>query len=347
MKTDRVSLALEMGALALPDGGPIALYTPDRVALPGALPKERLKPISPWQMDVTTWQSQGLDAAIDHEGPFVSAVVMLPRSRVAGQIAIARAMARTLPGGYVLIDGQKTSGIDRFLKDMKSRLPIVDSFVKFHGRLFWVQADPEVLSDWMALDGFHKTEAGFYTGPGQFSPEGPDQASRSLADALPKVLPPRMADFGAGWGYLGAQVLAREGVTSVDLIEAHDGALAAAKLNLSDSRAHFHWADATQWRPEEPYDGVVMNPPFHSARAADPGLGQAFIQAAASSLTPKGRLWLVANRQLPYEALLNELFRQVSPLPAPAGFKILVAEAPRSPRQKGGKIRLNREEANS
>lgn len=346
MTTDRLSLALEMGALTLPADGPISLYAPDRADLPAALPTERLKPISPWQMDVVNWRARGLDAGTDHSGPFAASVVLLPRSRAAGQIAIAQAMAHTRAGGLVLIDGQKTSGIDRFSKDMKSRVPLIDSFVKFHGRLFWVEAAPEPFADWLARDRFLKTEFGYVTGPGQFSPEGPDPASQSLVEALPKALPPRMADFGAGWGYLASQVLGHEGVASLDLIEAHHGALEAAKLNISDERAHFHWADATKWRPEVPYDGVVMNPPFHTSRAADPRLGQGFIRSAAASLSPKGRLWLVANRQLPYEALLKDLFRQVKTLPAPAGFKILMAEAPLPSGRRSVKTKPCREETN-
>ncbi|MDT9081655.1 methyltransferase, partial [Escherichia coli] len=77
-----------------------------------------------------------------------------------------------------------------------------------------------------------------------------------------------------------------------------------------DPRARFTWADATQGRPG-PFDAVVMNPPFHNGRAADPALGLAFIRAAAHALTPSGTLWMVANRHLPYEAALREAFREV------------------------------------
>jgi 16S rRNA (guanine1207-N2)-methyltransferase len=50
-----------------------------------------------------------------------------------------------------------------------------------------------------------------------------------------------------------------------------------------------------------------MNPPFHSGQATDVDLGRAFLATAAASLRRGGKLFLVANRQLPYEAVLDSL----------------------------------------
>jgi 16S rRNA (guanine1207-N2)-methyltransferase len=77
-------------------------------------------------------------------------------------------------------------------------------------------------------------------------------------------------------------------------------------------------------------DGVVMNPPFHSGRAADPDLGRAFIAAAAGMLTAQGRLWMVANRHLPYEATLTQHFADVTELTGDNRFKILLGARPLS-----------------
>ena len=73
------------------------------------------------------------------------------------------------------------------------------------------------------------------------------------------------------------------------------------------------------------YEWVVTNPPFHRGRKADPGLGQAIIRAAAAALRPGGRLVLVANRQLPYEAELARSFGAVEQLALDGGFKVLSA----------------------
>ena len=62
------------------------------------------------------------------------------------------------------------------------------------------------------------------------------------------------------------------------------------------------------------YDAIVCNPPFHAGRAAEPALGQGFIEAAAKALKAGGRLFLVANRGLPYEPLLRARFAAVEML---------------------------------
>lgn len=54
-------------------------------------------------------------------------------------------------------------------------------------------------------------------------------------------------------------------------------------------------------------------------------LGQAFIRAAAGALKRGGVCWLVANRHLPYETVLGELFKEVTPGQEGGGFKVFRA----------------------
>ena len=117
------------------------------------------------------------------------------------------------------------------------------------------------------------------------------------------------------------------------LVENDRLALDAARLNVTDTRANFHWADALGWQTPELAHHVVTNPPFHVGRAADPSLGQAFIRAAAAILKPKGHLWLVANRHLPYESTLKDAFRTVELHAENPSFKIFHATSPN--RRKG------------
>jgi len=159
-------------------------------------------------------------------------------------------------------------------------------------------------------------EGGFVTRPGVFSADGSDRGSVLLAAALPEKIKGHVADLGAGWGYLSRAILAHDGVKSLDLVEADREALDCARENITDPRAVFHWADATSFKPARPWDVVVMNPPFHTSRAADPELGAAFIRAAHRGLLPSGSLWLVANRHLPYDRILTPLFRNVEDIGA-------------------------------
>jgi 16S rRNA (guanine1207-N2)-methyltransferase len=155
-----------------------------------------------------------------------------------------------------------------------------------------------------------------------------DAASELLAAHLPAELRGRVADFGAGWGYLALQVLARcPRMTSLDLYEADARSLALADENLANASipVHFHWHDVANGVAER-FDAIVCNPPFHAlGRGERPDIGRAFIASAANALNPGGVLWLVANRHLPYEEALSGGFASVRIVAQQGGFKIVHA----------------------
>ena len=64
-------------------------------------------------------------------------------------------------------------------------------------------------------------------------------------------------------------------------------------------------------------------------RDADPALGAAFIQAARRMLAPKGSLWLVANRHLPYDAVLSDAFLEYNEIAGTPAFRVIHATKPR------------------
>lgn len=257
--------------------------------------------------------------------PVDAAVVFLPRAKAAAHARLAAAAARLAPGAALWVDGQKTDGVDSVLKDLRGRAAVDEVQSRGHGKLFRVTV-PE--GDWLPADwaGAEMAPApGFVTRPGVFSADAVDAGSAMLAAALPGKLPTRVVDLGAGWGWLAAQALAKPGIEVLHLVEADAEALACARRNVTDSRAKFHWADARGFRLPEPVNGVIMNPPFHDGRAADPSLGAAFIRAAAGLLTGAGRLWMVANRHLPYESVLAEHFADVAEITGDARFKVITA----------------------
>ena len=322
MRSARLSLALETGALDLPSQGRIAVYRPRIGDDLSGLPLDRVTVLTGFKPDHDHFAGR---YATDPEPPYAAAVVCLPRAREAARALIARAAAEVAPGGWIAVDGQKTDGIDTALKDLRGRVDLSESLSKAHGKLASFAAGPD-LSDWLAVP--HQVD-GFRTLPGIFSADGPDRGSVLLAAALPAKLGGKVADLGAGWGFLAAEILKRPGVKRLDLVEAEAEALDCARVNITDPRARFHWADATLWRPETLLDAVVMNPPFHTSRSADPSLGAAFIRAARRMLAPGGELWLVANRHLPYDAVLSDCFLTVEDLPGDTGFRVIHATKPR------------------
>jgi 16S rRNA (guanine1207-N2)-methyltransferase len=100
-------------------------------------------------------------------------------------------------------------------------------------------------------------------------------------------------------------------------------------MNLQSFEARtpigYRWHDVASGLPDT-YDVIVTNPPFHAQRGIDrPDIGRRFIAVAADSLRPGGKLWLVANRHLPYENVLSESFGVVRTVVQQHGYKIIEA----------------------
>jgi 16S rRNA (guanine1207-N2)-methyltransferase len=318
-------MALDTGAMRLPEVGQIAVYHPVAGDDLSVLPIGQVRVITPFKPDHAAFAAQGY--AMGGGGSDAMALVCLPRAKGLAYALMHKAIQDLAPGGQMVIDGQKLEGIESILKDLKKLgLRMGEVVSKAHGKLIAVEkaALPEAWADTLT-----EIAGGFVTMPGVFSADGPDRGSMLLEQALPGKLPAHMVDFGAGWGYLSAAVLARDGVKSLDLIEADGRALDCARKNVVDERARFLWEDATTYKPPKNWSGAVMNPPFHVTREAEPALGMAFIRAAHRGLTPDGQLWIVANRHLPYGPLLAELFQKVDDVGGDGAFRILRAEAPK------------------
>ena len=256
-------------------------------------------------------------------GRYGMVLVNLTRSKAENLGNIARACQ--MSEGMVVVNGAKTDGIESLLSAVKKITP-VEVMSKAHGKVFWFEAT-DMPNDWLASAEPIKNKAGFLAAPGMFSHENVDSGSALLAPYL-TGLKGRVADLGAGWGWLAAQALSPD-VSEILLVEAEHMALEAARQNISDPRAKFMWADALALSKTLPFDVVISNPPFHQGRAAQPEIGAGFIKSAAMLLKPKGRFLMVANRQLPYERTLEIYFKKWSILTQSNGFKVFEASIPK------------------
>jgi len=269
---------------------------------------------------------------------FPLVLVLPPRQREEARALLAKACMAVAPGGIVIAAVANDEGAKSREADLKQLAGSVTTLSKHHCRVFWthpeVAFDAALLAQWARADMPRIQRSGevpggeFRTRPGVFAWDRVDAASKMLAEALPADLRGRVADFGAGWGYLSLQVLARcMQVTSLDLYEADARALALADDNLADAHlpVHCHWHDVARGVGER-FDAIICNPPFHALGRGDrPDIGRAFIAAAANALRQGGQLWLVANRHLPYEQALDDGFVQVDTIAQSGGFKIVHA----------------------
>lgn len=166
---------------------------------------------------------------------------------------------------------------------------------------------------------------GLWAQPGVFSWDRLDQGTALLLKSLPP-LAGAGADLGCGVGVLAHAVLASPKVTALTLLDLDRRAVEAARRNVDDPRAQVRQADVRHGDLQlKELDFVVSNPPFHEGGGEDKSLGQAFIRTAAGLLRKGGSLWIVANRHLPYEAVLDEHFKTVRPIADAGGFKVYEA----------------------
>ena len=337
---DVLCLPLDTGLLAWPQsGGALFLRARAGVALrdaarPGLVCEQSFRPAAD-ALERDGWSVR--DPRRDDDTRYPLVLVLPPRQREEARALLARAVARCAPGGTVLACMANDEGAKSGESDLKALMGLSGNLTKQHCRAFWSTHDParidaSLLAQWSTLDAprtlLADSEDAFVSRPGVFAWDRIDAASALLVAHLPDDLAGRAADLGAGWGYLSRALLRRcPGIASIDLYEAEARALDLARRNLDGARVPlaFHWHDVATGLPQR-YDVIVSNPPFHAQGRADrPDIGRAFIAAAADALSPRGRLWLVANRHLPYEQALDARFAQVRTVAQANGFKIVEA----------------------
>ncbi len=291
--------------------------------------------VAPWRPDHDALQAGGIEivpALTPDAGAFDLVLVRLGRQRQRSLARIAEAVRHMAGHGVVVVAGENDIGAAGYARHLAGAA----RFSRHHGRAFVFDRDhapaAATLTAWEAAAAIRPHPVhGHVTAPGIFAWDRIDPGSALLARSLPAGMSGRIADLGAGWGYLALQVLAGggEAIRRIDLYEADWLALEAARANLRDRSVTFHWHDATRPLPIQGYDVVVTNPPFHASKRAEPAIGQAFIRNAAAALRRDGALWLVANLHLPYEATLDACFSTRAVVAQADGYKVILARGPR------------------
>jgi len=319
------------GALEAPGEGKRALFMGAR---PGVrMPEDfsaGLHLVQGFRAHFLALRQEGFQVSPHAEGEdYDLALVLCDRHRDRNETFLAEALLRTRPGGLVVVAGGKAEGVASLRKRVGSLMPIEGSLSKHHGVAFWLRRPGEIDDAVLALRAENALVEGRYETPaGSFSHDRVDPGSALLARSLPGDLHGDVADFAAGWGYLSTELLSRNpSLARLDLYEADYESLEAARRNLASietsAELGFFWLDLVGEPVVSRYDAIVMNPPFHRGRAAEPRIGQEMIRAAAGALKPEGRLFLVANRPLPYEGVLAEAFSAHGELARDDRFKVL------------------------
>lgn len=276
-------------------------------------------------------QVPGALALEDTTPASVAAMVMAaPPATVERQYALALGLRALQPGAPFTVMAPKAKGGGRIAKELAAFGCAVTATSRHHQRI--CQTHRPLVSDAgaetriaaaIAAGGSRLIEdMNLWSQPGIFSWDRIDPGTAVLLSVLPSFAG-RGADLGCGIGVIARQVLASARVAQIDLVDIDRRAIAAARRNIVDPRAVFHWADVRQLALKD-LDFAVMNPPFHDGGVDDKALGQAFVRQCHHALCDGGTAWLVANRHLPYEADLAA-FSNVTLRTEQDGFKVYEA----------------------
>ncbi len=267
----------------------------------------------------------GIELPDGSEGSFDAALIALPKSRNLARRWILQACSALHPGGYLYLAGANDHGIQPAIQDAHQLFKNSSILGYKKGcRIAWMRklVEPIDLPEWAGEPGVAPGTwvdiiiaeppglSPLVSLPGVFSYDRLDEGSRLLLDSLQIPSGVTVLDLGCGYGLLGL-FAAQAGAARVDLLDDNQLAVACARLNISRHHiinASAFPSDAASEVRKQAYQLIVTNPPFHAGKAVDYTVTQAFIHQSYPILEPGGQIWMVANRFIRYDDLLEKTF---------------------------------------
>lgn len=253
-----------------------------------------------------------------------SATLLAPPGTIERRYLLAQALRVLRADGELFAMAPRDKGGARLRRELEGFGCVVAEDARKHWRICRadVPAEPFELEAALEAGGPQRQAGtGLWTQAGIFSWDRIDEGTASLLAALPP-LSGHGADLGCGLGLLTQAALTSDQVIQIDAVDLDGRAIAAARRNVTDPRARFHWHDLREPLALANLDFVLMNPPFHAGGREDIDLGRIFLRQSHAMLRAGGVLWMVANRHLPYEAELGALFPHIEAMSQSSRFKI-------------------------
>lgn len=229
-------------------------------------------------------------------------------------------------GGRLWIAGSRDKGFEHYFRLAKELL-CFGLLVKRDGPLRVAVLEkekpaPELPAIWQSFScNLQGQTLHFAYLPGVFSSGHIDPGSAMLLRELPDR-PGHVLDIGGGYGALSRSLVGR--ALSLTLLEDDWPSVLSARQNLGEKATVLHSDVDEALTPDQTFTTIVANPPFHVGGLVVLETAIAFIEAAYARLERGGKFYLVANRFLPYEPLLEALFATVRTL-AVDSHKVLLA----------------------
>lgn len=281
-----------------------------------------------FQPEIKALQSMGLPAAT-LTGPYDAVLFNPCKDKVQSLGYMAQAFTLLNDGGTLRMACENQYGAKSYAAALQQLAGQSVGFSKSKCRYFEAKKnqklDVTLQRVWLqAAQPQRVSSHGLWAQAGLFSWKQVDVGSALLLQHLP-ILHGKCLDLCAGYGLLSAFILANsDDIQCLHVLEAEGLALDCARKNLAAfPQVEYHHADASRDALPEHLDWLVCNPPFHRGQSRDIALGQVIVERGCAALKQGGEIWLVANRQLPYEMILHANLREVEQIAASDGFKVI------------------------
>jgi 16S rRNA (guanine1207-N2)-methyltransferase len=275
----------------------------------------------------------GMNASPTLDGEF-DLILLLPSKNKQQTLGwMAEAMNHLIDNGKLISACANNHGAKSYENSLKTLAGGISSSSKSKCRIFSarksVSLNSELACQWIEDAKPRRVDShGLIAQPGLFSWEKPDIGSQLLLKHLPDSMTGTGMDLCCGYGLLSAHLLENNpDIESLYMIEADRLALHCAEANTEKwkEKVEPHWLDAAADPLPLKLDWIVCNPPFHTGQTRDVDLGQTIIANACKSLKRAAKLYMVANRKLPYEAVLDRMLMRHQTVIQADGFKVIEA----------------------
>jgi 16S rRNA (guanine1207-N2)-methyltransferase len=288
------------------------------------------------------WHSNGT-GQISLDAPVDAVTVRAPREKLPALQLVWDGFEALRPGGRLYLAGANDAGIkpvQRHAGELFGDLTLLEYRRGNRVAVAVKSADPPPLPQafdvpWLDHTRWHELAAEargrtwrIISRPGIFAWDRLDAGTRLLLETMEVGRGDATLDLGCGTGIVGVVAAWLSGGPA-NLVDADIEAVGAARRTAAANgiaNVTVHAGDSAGPVRDLRFQRVLANPPFHTGRAAHSDVATRFIRDAATVLTPGGHLYLVANRHLPYERLVQEAFGSVATASGAEGYKVLVGQ---------------------
>lgn len=266
---------------------------------------------------------------------FDQVVIFVPKSKELLNYILHVVMSHLKMGQSVFLVGEKKGGVERAAKQLQPYGKTLKLDSARHCQFWQMKIEKneilKPLEDWIKT---YSIQIDQYTLeicalPGVFSQDHLDVGTAVLLPYLSQVKSGKIADFGCGAGIISAYLAKLDSNRQIFALDVDAFALRSTELTfqrngLNLTQLNLQAVTGFVDAPTD-LDAVVSNPPFHQGIHTSYDASEELCRRAKLHLKNAGELWIVANRFLNYQLLIEQSFSHCELKADQQGFKVLYA----------------------